>query len=213
MNVKVCGITTVEQLQQLQQLGADYAGLIFYEKSKRYAWKKLQEQKSKIQNLTIRKVGVFVNADMEFLKSCIRDFGLAAVQLHGDETPAYCEALQNEAAVIKVFRIGEETKTVNDLIEPFQDVCEYYLFDTDTAGYGGSGKRFDWTILENTTVNKPFFLSGGIGLEAINNLKGFQHPHFYAVDINSRFETAPGIKDMQKVELFINAFKQPTWIK
>lgn len=213
MKLKVCGITTIEQLQQLQDLNVDYAGLIFYEGSKRYAWEKIQNEKFKIQNLAIKKVGVFVNADMGFLKSCVQDFGLSAVQLHGDETQDYCAALQNRVDVIKVFRISDKTGDVDALIEPFQDVCNYFLFDTDTTTYGGSGKRFDWTILEKATINKPFFLSGGISPDDMGILKSFEHSHFYAADVNSRFETAPGIKDLGKVKTFVTALKQSLWIK
>lgn len=213
MKLKVCGITTVEQLQQLQELDVDYAGLIFYEKSKRYALEKLQDQKAEIRNLDIKKTGVFVNAGMGFLKSLIFDFGLSAVQLHGDETPEFCEQIKGNADVIKVFRISEATANIDALIEPFQNHCRYFLFDTDTTAYGGSGKRFDWAILQNAAINKPFFLSGGIGPEHMGNLKSFRHPFFYAVDINSRFETSYGIKDMDKVKTFANTFKQPLWTK
>jgi phosphoribosylanthranilate isomerase len=213
MKLKVCGITTVAQLQHLQELAVDCAGLILYEKSKRYAWGKLQAETLKVRNLSIKKVGVFVNADMGFLKSCIQDFGLAAVQLHGDESPEYCAALQKEIKVIKVFRIGDSANNVDTLLEPYQPVSDYFLFDTDTTGYGGSGKRFDWRVLQAAAINKPFFLSGGIGPDDMSILKSFEHPFVYGVDVNSRFETAPGIKDMEKVQAFVNALKQPSWIK
>lgn len=213
MKVKVCGITTIEQLQQLQELDVDYAGLIFYEKSKRYAYEKLKTQKSKVKSIPLEKVGVFVNADMGFLKSCVVDFGLTAVQLHGDETPQFCEALQKEVEVIKVFRINNKTTDVDALVEPFQNASAYFLFDTDTESYGGSGQRFDWTLLEKAKIGKPFFLSGGIGPDDVERLKRFQHPHLYAIDVNSRFETAPGLKDLKKIKTFVHALKQPVWTK
>jgi phosphoribosylanthranilate isomerase len=214
MKLKVCGITSLEQLQQLQELGADYAGLIFYEKSKRYAHEKLQSFCSAIKELNLTKVGVFVNTGMDFLKSCIADYGLDAVQLHGDETPEYCAAVQKEAMVIKVFRISNATNDIDALIAPYQDVCSYFLFDTDTAAYGGSGKRFNWSLLQKARINKPFFLSGGIGPDDVDNIKTFSHPYFYAVDVNSRFENSPGIKDMDLVKRFATEFKQPAiWIK
>lgn len=208
MKLKVCGIKKVEQLQQLQKLGVDYAGLIFYEGSKRYAHEKLYSFKSQIRNLEIKKVGVFVNANMGFLKSLIQYYYLDAVQLHGDETPQVCESVRSRAEVIKVFRIGDATKNIDKLIKPFQAVCDYFLFDTDTAAYGGSGKRFDWTVLEKAAINKPFFLSGGIGPEDVGLLKTFTHPFLYAVDVNSRFEVRPGVKDMGLLKPFVNAFKQ-----
>jgi phosphoribosylanthranilate isomerase len=211
MKVKVCGITTLEQLKQLQELEVAYAGLIFYEGSKRFALEKLKNRKAEIKNLPIKKVGVFVNADMGFLKSCVQDFGLSAVQLHGDETPEYCKMLQKETTVIKVFRIHEDLKNIDTLLAPFQNVCDYFLFDTDTKSYGGSGKRFDWNILKTAEIKKPFFLSGGIGLDDMDILKSFQHPFLYAVDVNSRFETAPGMKDMTKVRTFLTTLKQPLY--
>jgi phosphoribosylanthranilate isomerase len=213
MKLKVCGITTVAQLEKLQELAVDYAGLIFYEKSKRYAWECLQSEKFEIRKLQIKKIGVFVNADMGILKSCVQSFGLTAVQLHGDESVEYCAAIQKETEVIKVFRMSDKTKDVDALLEPYQKVSDYFLFDTDTESYGGSGRRFDWSQLQTATIGKPFFLSGGIGPEDMEKLKSFKHPFFYAVDVNSRFETSPGLKDMEKVQTFANALKQPLWTK
>lgn len=213
MKLKVCGITTVEQLAQLEALDVDYAGFIFYPKSKRYAFEKLQPYKKEIRNVDVKKVGVFVNADMGFLKSLITDLDLSAVQLHGDETPEYCAQLQMHVDIIKVFRISETIKDIDLLVEPFQLVCSYFLFDTDTTTYGGSGRRFDWTILKSARINKPFFLSGGIGPDDMGILKSFSHPFLYAVDVNSRFETAPGVKNMAKLKPFVTALKQPAWIK
>lgn len=197
-------MTSLEQLQQLQQMGIDYAGLIFYQGSKRYAADKLDGQKSEIKNLEIKKVGVFVNADYQTIFNAIEDYGLGAVQLHGDETGEFCPGLMDKVEVIKVFRIADE-KNIDELVKPFQKVCHYFLFDTDTKSYGGSGQQFDWTVLQNAKVNKPFFLSGGIGLEDAEKVKAFHHPYLYAVDVNSRFETEPGVKDLKKVQEFINA--------
>jgi phosphoribosylanthranilate isomerase len=204
MKVKVCGITSFEQMQQLQNLGADYAGMIFYEKSKRFVGDLAESEKQKIKSLEIKKVGVFVNADYEAILKAISDYGLHAVQLHGDETDEICLELMDKAKVIKVFRIAGETD-VDTVAELFNPVCHYFLFDTDTTQYGGSGQQFDWAVLEKAAINKPFFLSGGIGLEDVENVKAFHHPFLHAVDVNSRLETAPGVKDMVKVEQFIKA--------
>jgi phosphoribosylanthranilate isomerase len=198
--IKVCGITTLEQMQQLD---VDYAGMIFYEGSKRFVGDRLKKQKSEISKLAIKKVGVFVNADYETIVKAIEDYGLAAVQLHGDETDEFCLELMDKVKVIKVFRISDE-QNIDELVNPFQNVCHYFLFDRDTKAYGGSGKQFNWNMLKNARINKPFFLSGGIGLEDIDKLKTFQHPYLYAVDVNSRFEIEPGVKDMMKVQQFVN---------
>jgi phosphoribosylanthranilate isomerase len=202
MKIKVCGITTVEQLQALQDLGVDYAGMIFYEKSKRFIGNKLSDANTVVKSLSIPRVGVFVNAEMGTIHHAINEFGLTAVQLHGDETDEFCMDLMDEVQVIKVFRIADQ-KDIDALVAPFQEVCHYYLFDTDTSAYGGSGKQFDWGVLEKAGINKPFFLSGGIGQEDVEKLKAFHHPYLYAVDVNSRFESAFGIKDMNKVARFI----------
>lgn len=189
-------------MQQLQELGVDYAGMIFYEGSKRYAGNELSNQQQAIRDLTIKKVGVFVNAEYETILKAIRDYNLYAVQLHGDETDEICLELMDKVKVIKVFRIGDG-QNIDELTAPFERVCHYFLFDTDTASFGGSGRQFDWKIVERAKVNKPFFLSGGIGLEDVEKLKTFHHPFFYAVDINSRFETGPGMKDLKQVEQFV----------
>ncbi|ANE49828.1 phosphoribosylanthranilate isomerase [Flavisolibacter tropicus] len=202
MKIKVCGITTVEQLQTLQELGVDYAGMIFYDKSKRFAGDKLEDERPLVNALDIARVGVFVNTEMDVVQKAIQDYSLTAVQLHGDETDAFCLDLMDKVQVIKVFRVAGQ-KDIDGLVAPFQEVCHYFLFDTDTAAYGGSGQQFDWRVLECAGINKPFFLSGGIGLEDVEKLKTFHHPYLYAVDVNSRFEIAPGIKDMNKVAHFI----------
>ncbi|MGV3657443.1 MAG: phosphoribosylanthranilate isomerase [Chitinophagaceae bacterium] len=212
MKIKVCGITSVEQLSALEAMGVDYAGFIFYPKSARYAGEKLAELQKEIETFSIRKVGVFVNEELEEVKRKIRRFGLAAVQLHGDESVEYCQALMPFAQVIKVFRLkGDED--VQTMLESFKEACHYFLFDTDTKGYGGSGKKFNWEMLEGAKVDKPFFLSGGIGPEDVEKIKTFQNPFVHAVDINSRFETAPGQKDMKAVAQFVNEIKEAGWKK
>ena len=203
MKIKVCGITQLEQLQQLQELGVDYAGMIFFEGSKRYAGEALKDDREAIRSLAIKRVGVFVNTELEVIQQAIADYGLSAVQLHGDETDEFCLELMDKVKVIKVFRIGGEV-AIDALTEPFLNVCHYFLFDTDTSSYGGSGKQFDWSVLQEASIGKPFFLSGGIGPADVEKVKIFQHPFFYVVDVNSRFETEPGVKDMEKVKQFIN---------
>jgi phosphoribosylanthranilate isomerase len=202
MKIKVCGITSVDQLLSLQELGVDYAGMIFYERSKRFVGNKFTEQLSKVKSLAIARVGVFVNAEMETVQKAIKDYGLTAVQLHGDETDEFCLDLMDKVQVIKVFRIADQ-KDIDALVAPFQEVSHYYLFDTDTTAYGGSGKQFDWQLLEKAGINKPFFLSGGMGLEDVQKLKAVHHPYLYALDVNSRFETSPGVKDIDRVATFI----------
>ncbi|HEU4632722.1 MAG TPA: phosphoribosylanthranilate isomerase [Flavisolibacter sp.] len=204
MKIKVCGITTLEQMQQLQHMDVDYAGMIFYEGSRRFVADRLEGQKAEVSKSAIKKVGVFVNADYNTIVKAVEGYGLSAVQLHGDETDEFCLELMDKVKVIKVFRIGGEGD-IDALTEPFLNVCHYFLFDTATKAYGGSGKQFNWAVLEKAKINKRFFLSGGIGLDDTGALKAFQHPYLYAIDVNSRFETEPGVKDMAKVQQFVNA--------
>jgi len=203
MNIKVCGITQLKQLQQLDGMDIDFAGLIFYKGSPRYAGDKLSASQLKELDFDIRKVGVFVNAEFDEIMKVIDDYALDVVQLHGDETPYLCEQLSEETEVIKVFSIGDDKKDIDELVADYDDVCDYYLFDTSVNGAkGGTGKKFDWKKLTKSKIEKPFFLSGGIELEDAVKLKAIKHPDFYGVDINSRFEKEPGVKDMAKILQF-----------
>jgi phosphoribosylanthranilate isomerase len=208
MNIKVCGITEMKQLQQLEGLDIDFAGLIFYKDSPRYVGEKLSKKEVKKADFDLKKTGVFVNPEMIDVLDAIDDYGLQVVQLHGDESPEMCEDLSGEVEVIKVFRLtGEED--IDKLIAPYDTVCDYYLFDTGglKESFGGTGKQFDWGILTKAKIEKPFFLSGGIGPEDAVKVKTFRHPDFFGVDINSKFETAPGVKDMAKLLQFKMAMK------
>jgi phosphoribosylanthranilate isomerase len=204
MKIKVCGIRTVEQMLQLQQQGVDYAGMIFYEGSKRFIGNLSEREQESFRQLPVEKIGVFVNAAYETITKAIADYGLYAVQVHGDETDEFCLELMDKTTVIKVIRVAGE-QDIDSLVAPFQAVCHYFLFDTDTPLYGGSGKKFDWKKIEAARIERPFFLSGGIGPDDVENLRSFSHPFFHAVDVNSRFETAPGLKDLVKTEQFIKA--------
>ena len=209
MNIKVCGITQLKQLQQLDALNIDYAGLIFYKDSPRYMGDKLTGKEIKGADFDIKKVGVFVNPSYSDLLDAIDEYGLDIVQLHGNETPELCEELSAEVEVIKAFRIEDSSVNIDKLVEPFDAVCDYYLFDTGglKESFGGTGKQFDWSILSKAKIEKPFFLSGGIGPDDASKVKAFKHPDFFAIDINSKFEAAPGIKDMGAVLKFMQAFK------
>lgn len=206
MKVKVCGMTEFNQLQALENLGVDFAGLIFYEGSKRYVGDKLINQKTEIRNLKINRVGVFVNATKEEIAKAVEDYGLSFVQLHGDESPEFCREMQQFIPVIKTIRISEATELQVEK-DKFENACDYFLFDTDSKQYGGSGKKFNWEVLQSVKINKPFFLSGGIGLQDIEEVKAFNHPMLFAIDVNSKFEISPGVKNLEQVETFVNALR------
>jgi phosphoribosylanthranilate isomerase len=206
MQIKVCGITSFTQLKQLEDLNADFSGLIFYPLSKRYVSDHLEHDQQNIRGLQIKKIGVFVNQTLAVIEKAISDYGLYAVQLHGDETVEFCKELMNKAIVIKVFRLAK-SNNIDALIAPFMEACHYFLFDTDTAGYGGSGKKFNWELIQHASIKKPFFLSGGIGACDVTSIRSFHHPYLFAIDVNSHFETEPGLKDMQMVDSFIKTMK------
>ena len=209
MNIKVCGITEMKQLQQLDGLDIDFAGLIFYKESPRYIGEKISKKELKSADFDLKKVGVFVNPEMIDVLDAIDDYGLDAVQLHGDESPEMCEDLSSEVEVIKAFRVTEGVD-IDKMVAPYDAVCDYYLFDTGglKESFGGTGKQFDWSILTNAKIEKPFFLSGGIGPDDAAKVKTFKHPDFFGVDINSQFEKEPGMKDMGKVLHFRQAMKK-----
>lgn len=211
MRIKVCGMTKAEQVLQLDELGVEFAGFIFYPKSPRYVLSHMsQEQLKKLKGKHINKVGVFVNTPVEEVLQLVDACGLYLVQLHGDENPRYCEQVANYVTVVKAFRL-REGEDILWRAKDYQDAADMFLFDTEGAGYGGTGKKFNWDILKGGNVRKPFFLSGGIQPEDVELLKAFEQESvakdLFAVDINSKFELAPGLKDMNKIETFVKALK------
>jgi phosphoribosylanthranilate isomerase len=201
MKLKVCGITQLEQLIQLDSLGINYGGLIFYDQSLRWIDNKLKAEEVKLLPLTMQKVGVFVNAEESYIMEQVENFGLDLVQLHGDETPGFCNQISSQVTVIKVFRITQTNEqNIDWMVKPYEEYCDYYLFDTNRKNaYGGTGEKFDWKILNDNKINKPFFLSGGIGLGDVEKLRTFEHPFFYCIDLNSRVEITVGIKDIDAI--------------
>ena len=180
----------LENIKETAELLPDYLGFIFYEKSPRFFNGKLPELPKSIQ-----KVGVFVNAAMNDILKKIKEHDLQIVQLHGNETPEVCEVLKIiNIEVIKVFSVADDFDF--ETLAPYESVCDYYLFDTKGENPGGNGTTFNWEILKNYPSKKPFFLSGGIGLEEINKIKQLDLP-IHALDVNSKFETEPGLKNTQ----------------
>lgn len=204
MRIKVCGMTQKEQVDSLADLGVSFAGFIFYPKSPRYVFREMTaSQIRKVNN--INKVGVFVNAPMDEVLHLVDECRLQMVQLHGDETPKYCDRLADYVSVVKAFRLSDND-SVEWMTHPFDDVCDHYLFDTMGAGYGGTGKKFDWTVLQGQQINKPFFLSGGIEQGDEEKIRNFATDpvarNLFALDINSKFEASPGIKNLDLVKTF-----------
>ena len=205
MRVKVCGITQEDQLIQLPETGATFAGLIFYPKSPRYVLRQMTTSQIKKQN-NVNKVGVFVNASVEEVLHMVDECRLHMVQLHGDETPRFCEKIADYISVVKAFRVSD-TDHIDWRIKEYMEVCDMFMFDTEGVGYGGTGKKFDWQKLNNIIIGKPYFLSGVIEPEDVDNLKEFsktaEAKALFAIDINSKFEILPGIKNIPLIKKFI----------
>ena len=228
MYLKVCGMH--HNVTEVAVLEPDFLGFIFWESSKRFFQGDIPPLA-----VTTKKVGVFVNAPMEEVVKKVEEYSLQMVQLHGSESPEYCGMLQNALwasempaelkygrkrvwadynelqstpQLIKVFSVGEDFD-FNEL-KPYEAYCDFYLFDTKGELPGGNGFAFNWKLLKNYPSEKPFFLSGGIGPEDVNKLKEFINSkasmHCFAIDVNSRFETAPGLKDTEKLKKFIKEF-------
>ena len=177
-------------------LRPDFAGLIFYPKSPRYVGD-CQDDALKMKLTYTKKVGVFVNDDYDTIARAAAEFNLDAVQLHGDETPQLCDFLRQDYLVIKALSIA----TADDLAKfaAYKGVVDYFLFDTKTPGYGGSGKKFDWQILNSALIDAPFILSGGISPDDIPAVIDLKIPNLVGIDLNSKFETAPTMKDIAKL--------------
>lgn len=198
-SLKVCGMRAIENIKAIEALGVAYMGFIFYKKSKRYVH---LNPNFKIPKLNCKTVGVFVNEPLDEIIKIAKEYQLDYLQLHGDETVEYCEMLKNKGfQLIKAFSIGQnESKFDFEELKKYEAYCAYFLFDTKTPLKGGSGKKFDWTILEKYNLETPFFLSGGISLDNINVLKTFTHSKLSVLDINSKFEIEPALKNVKQVE-------------
>ncbi|AZI55411.1 phosphoribosylanthranilate isomerase [Epilithonimonas vandammei] len=207
--VKVCGLTKLNQIKELIDLKVDFLGFIFYEKSPRYVLNHLSlEQISEINHQA--KVGVFVNEDLEKIIEISEKAKLNFIQLHGDETEEFIselrQKLNSKIAVIKVIRIGNLTENLESKILNLKSKIDYLLFDTDSKAFGGTGKTFDWNILNEIKIPIPYFLSGGISLENIHQLSTINLQPI-ALDINSKFEIEAGNKDLEKIKEFIKLLK------
>jgi|SRR5690554_1210869 len=205
MIIKVCGMRNRENILQLtQDASPDWMGLIFYEKSPRFVEEGTVDL-SFFQNLPIQKVGVFVNADVDYVLQKSNDYSLDYVQLHGDESLEFIQQLRSASPIkiIKVIRVGDEVDWEG--LKKWEAEVDLFLFDTQTEKFGGSGKQFDWTVLERYPLQKKFLLSGGVNSESLGTIQALaiKNPFLIGVDINSSFETEPGLKDIDKVSAFV----------
>lgn len=201
MIVKVCGIKSQDNLDQLSLLPIDMVGFNFYPPSKRYISvdKPLQVPEH------ILKVGVFVNESLEKVIHIIHQYNLDYVQLHGNESPEYCNQITDAVKMIKYFPVSDQ----DDFLQAKDyEMVDLVLFDTRTKDFGGSGKKFNWKLLNHYQGEQPFLLAGGIAPEDVDDLLDINHPNFYGIDINSKFEISPGIKDVEIINNFLAKIHQ-----
>ena len=199
MQIKVCGMRDKENISGLMTLKPDYIGFIFYDKSKRFVadFPQIEIPSS------VKKVGVFVNETIDEIIEIVKKYKLDFVQLHGDETPDYCEklALQN-IKIIKAFSVDGNFDF--SAIKPFEKHVALFLFDTKGKNYGGNGVKFNWDLLQNYKGKTPFLLSGGITKNDAEEINKIKHPAFFGIDINSGFELEPGLKNINEIKEFKN---------
>lgn len=205
MKLKICGMTDADNIQAVASVQPDYLGFIFHEPSSRYF------ELDTIPKIPkhIKKTGVFVDKPLDYILDKIQRYKLQAVQLHGNESPEFCNSLGRAPLIdhIEIIKVFSVNSTFNvSVLEPYETVCDYFLFDTKGQLPGGNGYTFDWNLLKNYPSQKPFFLSGGIGLNNVEDLKNFQSyavsKYCYAIDVNSKFETAPGLKKIDALKMF-----------
>jgi len=211
MNMKVCGITSIEQLEQLDKLFVDYAGFVFDVKSYQNVYGKIPAEDIKYADVDIKKVGVFTNLDYRSILDTVKVYGLDLIQLNGAESPEMCKMLSKEIEVIKTFYIDDfDSDSIHNIINDYDDACDYYSFDSNIkSNRGGITNAFDWKMIEDTSIEKPFFIGGG-GIKPSDapTIHQFKHPDFFGVDINNNFEKEDGIKDTALVLSFMRAVNQ-----
>ncbi|MCB0502151.1 MAG: phosphoribosylanthranilate isomerase [Bacteroidetes bacterium] len=209
MKIKICGIKYQRDLESIIPLQPDYLGFIFYPKSARCMRQTLSTDDVKLVPKSIKKVGVFVNEDITELLKMIKSYQLDGIQLHGDESPEYLSELQNilkdvhlKVEVIKAFGIDPafDLQKLND----YKQYCNYFLFDTKTPKYGGSGLQFDWNLISDYDNELSLWMSGGMDVEDVKKLMSVVHLNMAVIDMNSKLETEPGVKDIVKVKKAID---------
>ncbi len=195
-----------ENIRQVLTLQPDYMGFIFYEKSSRYVGDELDEDLLNSFPFTTRKVGVFVNATASYILEKVKKYNLDYVQLHGEELPDFCRNLKLKGVnVIKAFSV--DTNFNFGKLQNYKPYCDFFLFDTKGKERGGNGTTFDWSILNNYDNEKPFFLAGGIDLDNIHNALEINNLKIYSLDVNSKFEVSPALKDIEKLEELMRILK------
>jgi len=200
MIIKVCGMRDSKNIQQVEELRPDWLGFIFWPKSSRYV-----STFPEYMPTHAKRVGVFVDEDIETVRQTAHDYALDIIQLHGQESPEYAAQLR-EWEVVKAISVSSREDIMT--YQSYEGLVDYFLFDTKCKTVGGSGQHFDWQVLDAYDGQTPFLLSGGIGPDDAERVSTFRHPQCIGIDLNSRFETAPGLKDIHKLKEFIKKLRQ-----
>jgi phosphoribosylanthranilate isomerase len=204
LKIKVCGMREPSNIEAVAKLNVDFMGFIYYEKSPRFVGNDFEAPST---GEKIQRVGVFVNQPLHFIFKEVERNSLDAVQLHGSESPEVCCNLKSKGiTVIKVFSIGDDFDFV--LTKPYQYAADYFLFDTKGMSYGGTGKKFDWGLLEKYSQPTPFFLSGGLSPENIAKVSNVKNPQLYGVDLNSGVEESAGVKSVERIKQIVELFEK-----
>ena len=200
MTVKVCGMREPDNIRAVEQLGADWLGFIFWPRSSRY----VSERPSYLPQQA-KRVGVFVDADMADVLLHIADYGLHVIQLHGKESPDYIQTLRTaDPATLVIKALNVATPADLEQTKAYEGLVDYFLFDTKGPSVGGNGTQFDWTVLDAYHGMTPFLLSGGIGPDDASRVSAFRHPRLAGIDLNSRFEQSPALKDVNLLRRFLS---------
>ena len=204
--IKICGMKFPDNIEAIAALKPDFIGFIFYPKSPRFA-ESLDALTLKKLPSTIKKIGVFVNENLENILTVAYTYKLDGIQLHGTELVDMCKELKSAGyIVIKAFPIAEAYNF--KVTKEYEGVCDYFLFDTKTDAFGGSGLKFNWSMLEEYVGETPFLLSGGIAVDDAEAILKIEHPKFAGIDLNSKFEQKPALKDVYKLKTFMTELKQ-----
>jgi len=199
LKIKVCGMKYPANIKELADLKPDFIGFIFYPPSKRFVGVDFQKQDIDHLQNEINRTAVFVNAHHHEIVEFANLYGIKTLQLHGTETPQFCQELTDKGfTIIKAFGVDENFNF--ESLNEYLDHVDFFLFDTKTIAHGGSGLTFDWQILKEYKLNKPFFISGGLSPENLLTVLEIKNPNFFGVDLNSKFETEPGFKNIEKLK-------------
>jgi phosphoribosylanthranilate isomerase len=197
MKIKVCGLKHPDNIKAVTDLAPHYAGFIFYDKSPRFVADDVADTLANLPS-SINKTAVFVNEAADEINRLIERHGFDAIQLHGTESPEFAAQFKGRVVVLKAFGVNADFDF--EQLNAYANKVDFFLFDTKTDAHGGSGQTFDWSILDKYQLDVPFFLSGGLSLDNLNQIANITHNQLYGVDLNSKFETAPGLKDIDKLK-------------